>query len=97
MTSTPTPDPYAVEPATLMPNSDEPDPRFGGEVSAESPRQDMFVIDTLAGGPADDRRAAPAVFTGGDLERGLGGVANPQEPGVDEQKAGYTYGEKVGI
>ncbi|GEM_PF-2680993 len=90
-------DPYAVTLAVLMPNAEEPSPRYGGEVSAAGPRQDMFVIDTLAGGPADDRRGDPATFTAGDRERGLGGSANPQEPGLDEQSAGYQYGHRVGI
>jgi len=54
-----------------------PPAQFGSEVSAMPPRQDMYEIDTLAGGPIQDRTGNPADFTGGDLEKGLGGNANP--------------------
>lgn len=85
-----------LSPAVANPNQDAP-ARYGGQVSALPPRQDMFAIDVLAGGPtAEDRTAQPAVFTGGNTGRGLGGEALGLEPGKT-QAPGYETGERIGI
>jgi len=89
----------SVSVATMTPNSDAGAPQFGCEVSALPPRQAMFVADTLAGGPPEDRTASPAAFTGGDTESGLGGSAIAGEPGKPESAAGVTVnrGQAIGI
>ncbi len=87
-------DQYDVTPAPF--NQPAPPAQLGSEVSPMGPRQDMFAVDILAGGPPDDRTASPAVFTGGDLERGLGGMANPQDSsGADVN--GVQRGLPIGL
>src|SRR5581483_8964636 len=85
-----------AEPSILSPNSDESAPTYGGQVSAMAPRQDMYAIDTLAGGPPQDRTGDPADFTAGDKGMGLGGEALGLEPGKT-QAPGYETGERIGI
>jgi hypothetical protein len=63
---------------------------YGGEVGPKPPQQEMHEIDVLAGGPVEDRKASPAIFTGGDKEAGLGGEANPPEPGgIFHERIGF--------
>lgn len=68
---------------------------YGSQVPPGPPRQDMYAIDPIAGGPVQDRTASPADFTGGNLGRGLGGAANPAEMGTAEGAA--VLGERIGI
>lgn len=84
---------FAVTPAPL----DAPPgaPEYGSQVPPKAPRQNMYAIDELAGGPVSDRRADPSQFTGGDGEYGLGGQANSGEPGAAEGAA--VLGQRIGI
>jgi len=86
-------DQFTVSPAPLSPQAAAP--QYGSEVPPKPPRQDMYAVDELAGGPVDDRTGNPATFTGGNLERGLGGRANPPEAGDTEGAA--VVGERIGI
>jgi hypothetical protein len=53
---------------------------FGSEIPPKGPQQDMFEIDVIAGGPADDRRGAENDFTGASGPAGLHGLGGEAEP-----------------
>lgn len=93
-----TDDNFEASPALLSPN-EVGVAEYGGEVSPKGPRQDMFVGDVLAGGPVEDRTAAASAFTGGDQEKGAGGMAIGQEPGDETSAAGTTVqrGARIGL
>jgi hypothetical protein len=57
-------------------------PTYGGEIGPSGFQQDMWAHDPIAGTfPPQERSADPGSFTGGMGGGGIGGQAEPMEPG----------------
>lgn len=69
------------------------DPQYGSEVAPAGPVQDMWQIDTIVGGPVDDRAGDQADFTGASGPAGLHGLGGQAE----EPPAGGTHYDRIGF
>jgi hypothetical protein len=65
-------------------------PTYGGEIGPQGYQQDMWQLDHIVGVfPPMDKGAAPGDFTGGTGGGGLGGQAEPMEPGGEMNSTVY--------